>query len=292
MNKYAISAILAGCFWGCTGLFTRTLGALGLSSLEMLAIRCGVAAICFCLVIVLKDPKRLKVHKKDIWLFLAVGIAGQFLFSFFYYTAISMMSISTACILMYLSPALVMIMAHFIFKDNVGRQGVFSVVLCVLGCACVSGFGGTVSAKGLLFGLGSAICFALINIFDRMLLKRGYDSQTVNFYLCLIAALSAILLCGVDTSISVMTGSVSNFLLCVVWGIFTGFLPYLFFSHALSHCESGVVSVLASTEPVAASLISVVLFHEPFGILNFVGIVLVLVGIVLQNIQIKRHTAE
>ena len=213
MNKYAISAILAGCFWGCTGLFTRTLGALGLSSLEMLAIRCGVAAICFCLVIVLKDPKRLKVHKKDIWLFLAVGIAGQFLFSFFYYTAISMMSISTACILMYLSPALVMIMAHFIFKDNVGRQGVFSVVLCVLGCACVSGFGGTVSAKGLLFGLGSAICFALINIFDRMLLKRGYDSQTVNFYLCLIAALSAILLCGVDTSISVMTGSVSNFLL-------------------------------------------------------------------------------
>lgn len=61
------------------------------------------------------------MHKKDLWLFAAVGILGQGMFSFCYYNAINMMSISTACILMYLSRCLSSIMAHFVFKDKLSR---------------------------------------------------------------------------------------------------------------------------------------------------------------------------
>ena len=289
MKKYAVSAILAGCCWGCTGLFTRSMTAMGLDSFGILFTRCLVGAICFGIIMLIKDPKLFRIKWKDLWLFLAVGIVGQLFFAFFYYNAINMMSVSTACILLYLSPAIVTILAHFFFKDKIRPRDALAVVICVLGCAFVSGFGGSVSAKGILFGLGSAVSFALINMIDRAILNRGYQGQTVNFYLCLISALGATVFCGFKTPISIAFASFSNLGICVLNGVLTAFAAYLFFSYALSGCESGKVSILASTEPVMATLLSIVIFHEPFGILSLLGIVLVLSGIVLQNTRGKSE---
>ena len=120
MNRYAVAAVLSGAFFGLTGLFTRTLTGAGLSTMGILSIRCSVAALCFFCT-ALGDIRQLKMHKKDFWLFAAVGILGQGMFSFCYYNAINMMSISTACILMYLSPVFVTIMAHFVFKDGISE---------------------------------------------------------------------------------------------------------------------------------------------------------------------------
>ena len=194
MNRYAVSAMLAGAFFGCAGLFTRAQSAMGMAPLEMLFFRCGVAAVCFLIQILVTDRSMLKIRWKDLWLFLAVGWAGQLFFSFCYYTAITMMSISTACILLYLSPALVMLMARVVFGEKVGKRGLLALVLCLLGCACVSGFGGSVSTPGLLYGLGAAFAFALINVLDRLIMNRGYKATTVNFYLCLFAAAGAAIL--------------------------------------------------------------------------------------------------
>mgnify|MGYP000814565597 CR=1 FL=1 len=144
MNRYAVAAVLSGAFFGLTGLFTRTLTGAGLSTMGILSIRCSVAALCFFCT-ALGDIRQLKMHKKDFWLFAAVGILGQGMFSFCYYNAINMMSISTACILMYLSPVFVTIMAHFVFKDGISRRTVLAIILCIAGCACVSGFGGTMT---------------------------------------------------------------------------------------------------------------------------------------------------
>jgi len=291
MNKYAVLALLAGVLWGTTGLFTRTLGGMGLISLDMLLIRCALAALIFFLIIALKDPKKLKIKGKDLPLFLAVALAGQFMFSFFYYTAIDLMSLSAACTLAHLSPALVMILAHFLFKEKIGRKGVFSVVLCIVGCAFVSGFDGTVSGKGLLYALGAAVGFALLNVFNRMLQKRGYSSMTVNLYLCLFAAIAAVFVCGVDRTVAAMSSSVPNFLFCLTWAVFSGVLPYLCFSTALSRCESGLVSILGSSEVVVSALLGVILYREALDLLTILGMLLVLGSIVLMNTKTKKQTA-
>jgi drug/metabolite transporter (DMT)-like permease len=287
MNKYAVLALMAGVLWGTTGLFTRTLGSMGLVSLDMLLIRCALAALIFFVIIAIKNPARLKIKTKDLPLFLAVALAGQFMFSFFYYTAIDLMSLSAACTLAHLSPALVMILAHFIFKEKIGRKGVLSVVLCIVGCAMVSGFDGTVSPKGFLYAMGSAVGFALLNVFNRLLQKRGYSGMTVNLYLCLFAAIAAICVCGVKPVVTAMTSSVPNFLFCLTWAVFSGVLPYLCFSTALSKCESGMVSILGSSEVVVSALLGVILYREGLDFLSLLGMVLVLGSIVLMNTKKK-----
>lgn len=296
MNRYAVAAVLSGAFFGLTGLFTRKLTGAGLSTMGILSIRCSVAALCFFCT-ALGDLRQLKIRKNDFLLFAAVGILGQGMFSFCYYNAINMMSISTACILMYLSPVFVTIMARFVFRDKISRRTVFAIALCIVGCACVSGFGGTVTTLGFLCGIGSAVAFALINILDRILLGRGYTGKAVNFWICVFAAGFGIVMDllffrdGFLRPFAVLFSGWKIFLLCIAMALTTGFLAYRFFSLALHGCKSGTVSILASSEPVVETLVSVFVFREAFGILGAVGIALVLGGIVLQNTTNKKEAA-
>ena len=68
---------------------------------------------------------------------------------------------------------------------------------------------------------------------------------------------------------------------CAGMGLITAFAPFLLYSTGLRCLENGKASVLASAEPVTASLISVLLFREPMGLMSALGIVLVFTAIVL-----------
>ena len=297
MNRYSIAAVLSGLFFGLTGFFTRTLSGAGLSTMGILTLRCSLAALCFFLT-ALGDLRQLKIQKKDLPLFAAVGILGQGMFSFCYYNAILRMNISTACILMYLTPVFVTILARLIFNDRITRRTVAAVALCVIGCACVSGFDTKLSVVGVLFGIGSAVAFALINILDRILLGRGYTGKAVNFWICAFAAVFGIVMDllffrdGFSRPFAVLFSGWRVFLLCVAMALTTGFLAYRFFSLALHGCKSGTVSILASSEPVMETIVSVFVFHESFGWLCAVGLALVLAGIVLQNTVSKKDAAK
>lgn len=151
--------VFAGCLWGTTGLFSRYMDPLGFSPLDMLIVRCGIAALLFGLLILLKDVRLFRIRWKDLWLFLAVGLTGQLMFSYCYYTAIDMMSISTACVLLYTSPAMVMLWPAWC-SGNGRLRGGLALLLCVSGSALVSGLGGSATPAGVLYGLGRGLCFA------------------------------------------------------------------------------------------------------------------------------------
>jgi len=283
MNIYGICALLAGVFWGSVGIFTTPMTAAGVGSSGMMILRCGFAAVCFAVLLRIKNPGALRFKRKDAPLFLAVGLLGQLCFSLCYYTAIPLVGVSTACILLYLSPVFVMLLARVIFRDKIGKNGAAALVMSVVGCALVSGFGGTVNVKGVLCGIGSAVGFALINVFTRLLIRRGYPGWTVNFYTCVFAVLGGAVLFGLEDPASYLAGGAENVLCAVLCGVINGFLPYIFFSKALSGLESGKVAIFGCTEPVTAALTGVLLFGEKLTGAGLFGILLVLGSIVLMN---------
>jgi drug/metabolite transporter (DMT)-like permease len=57
--------------------------------------------------------------------------------------------------------------------------------------------------------------------------------------------------------------------------------------YSLTGLENGKASVLASIEPVVASLVGVLLFGETLGAANIAGVILVLAAVVLLNIKKK-----
>ena len=56
-------------------------------------------------------------------------------------------------------------------------------------------------------------------------------------------------------------------------------LPYILYTRGLSQVESGKASIMASLEPVVASMAGVMVFGEPLSLLTMAGILCVLAGV-------------
>ena len=103
--------ILAGCFWGSMGIFVRKLETYGFGSIQIVAIRVTIAALIFAVILLIKDKSGFKIALKDIPLFLGLGFGSILFFTICYFTAINLMSLSTAAILLYTSPVWIMLMS-------------------------------------------------------------------------------------------------------------------------------------------------------------------------------------
>ncbi len=293
-NQYAAAALAGGFFWGFMGFFTRHLAGLGIDSNGAIIVRCGTAAVCFALLILCRDPGQFRVRLKDLWCFLGSGLLSLLFFTFCYFHAISMMSLSAAAILLYTAPIIVMLLSAVLFREAITKTKMAAVVLAFAGCCLVSGIGtGTVlTPQGMLYGLGAGLGYALYTIFSRYALLRGYSSNTINFYSCLLAALGAALIWRPQGLAGAVTASVPAFCWCLATGVLSCFVPYMLYTYSLTGLENGKASVLASVEPVVASLVGVFLYHEKMTISSGLGVLLVLAAILLLNLVDSREPQE
>ena len=285
MNKYVAAVLSGGFCWGFMGFFTRHLAGYGIDSNGAIIVRCGIAALCFGILILCTDRRRFRIRIRDLWCFLGTGLLSLLFFTFCYFHAISMMNLSTAAILLYTAPTIVMVLSAVLFRERITGTKIAAVILAFLGCCLVSGIGTetVLTLTGILFGLGSGLGYALYTIFSRYALQRGYSSSTINFYSCVLASAGAAILWRPQGLAAAMTSSVPALLWCAATGVLSCFVPYMLYTYGLTGLENGRASVLASVEPVVASLVGVFVYHERLTVPAMTGILLVLSAIVLLN---------
>lgn len=285
-NKYAVCVILAGSLWGFMGFFRRTLDTMGISAISCISIRCIFAAVLFGLIILITNRSAFKVRLKDAWIFVGSGVVALLVFGVCYFKAMDYMSLSAAAILLYTAPCFVILFSALLFKEKLTGQKLAAMVLAFAGCCLVSGIGGntTITPIGLALGLTSGVCYALYSIFGRFALNRGYSSLTINFYACVLAAIGATAIGGTEY-LDIITQTPSSFGFAFATGLVTCFLPYLLYTHGLEGLENGKASIMASVEPVVATIVGVVIYSEALTPMSAAGILLVLSAIVLLNIK-------
>ena len=69
-NIGPILIILAGCFWGSMGIFVRKLTDFGFSSVQIVSIRVTLAALLFCVLLLIKDRSGFRISLRDLPLFI------------------------------------------------------------------------------------------------------------------------------------------------------------------------------------------------------------------------------
>ncbi len=291
MKKSTALVLAAGVLWGFMGFFVKHLGDIGIASTGAVMLRCGVAALCFGLTILLKNPKLFHVKLRDAWCFVGSGIFALLFFTYCYFTSMNYIDLSTAAILLYTAPPIVMVISFFVFGEKFTRTKVLALVMAFAGCCLVSGRGeSAIPLAGLLLGLGSGLGYALFSIFARLAMNRGYNSLTVNFWSCLLAAAGAMIIWPPMATLDICFASGYNLLLCLATGTVSCYLPYLFYTKGLEGMETGRASIMASLEPVVATLVGVFIFAQPLSIMSACGVVLVLGAIVVLNVKNTHRT--
>lgn len=284
-----ILIIIAGLFWGSMGIFVRHLNDLGFTSIQVACLRLITAGVIFALILLIKDPKGFKIKPKDIPLFLALGLVSILFFTCCYFTAIRLMTLSTAAILLYTSPIWVMVLAIIFLKEKVTVRKIIALILAFIGCILVSGFGGKISAVGILVGLGSGLGYGLYSIFGTFALRK-YSPFTVTTYTFLIAGLGSILVANpMDLADKISKTESKPGLLgfVLLTSVVTAVIPFLLYTLGLNRTTAGKAAVLATVEPAAATLFGFFVMGEKVGIIAICGIVMVFLAIFVLSLREK-----
>ena len=285
-----ILIIIAGLFWGSMGIFVRHLNDLGFSSIQVACLRLTTAGILFALILLIKDRKGFKIALRDIPLFLALGLVSILFFTCCYFTAIRLMTMSTAAILLYTSPIWVMVLAIIFLKEKFTIQKLIALILAFAGCILVSGFGGKVTVVGILVGLGSGLGYGLYSIFGTFALKK-YSPYTVTCYTFLIAGLGSIFVAdpvNLVSKISAVENKPALFGFVLLTAVITAVIPFLLYTLGLNMTTAGKAAVLATVEPAAATLFGFFVMKETVGPVAIAGILLVFAAIIVLSLRKKE----
>lgn len=287
-----IFVLIAGVLWGTTGIYVRWFSKLGLSSLQITVFKMFIAATVLILWCLIFDREALKINKKDIWVFFCSGLISMDFFTVCYFSTIQNADLSIAATLLYAAPIVVLLLSVILFKEKFTAKKAIACVLAFLGCFLVSGLIGSgrgIPGKALLTGILSAIGYALYSIFGEIAIRKGYKSLTITTYTFMIAAVgSLILLRPAQIADAAAKTTVPMFILMLVAiSINVSLLPYIFYTNGLLRIAPSKASIIASIEPVTATVVGALIFKEYPDIYGVFGIIFVLGAIVLLNIKAK-----
>lgn len=296
LKKAGAAFILsAGTLWGVMGIFVRRLNAAGLDSMQVVFVRSVVTVLFMVVFLLFYNRKLLKIHFRDLWCFLGTGLVSILMFTYCYFRTMQTTSLSVAAVLLYTAPIMVTIMSVPLFKEKLTVSKVAACVLAFTGCIFVTGLLGNaqaVSASGILTGLLSGFGYALYSIFGRFALNRGYHSFTITVYTFIVASAGVIPFLDFHAFSSAFQRDSSILPTSILMGIVTAAIPYSLYTFGLTVVESSRASIMASVEPVVATLVGTLVFHETLTFYGVIGMILVLSAIVLLNFHPIQATAS
>lgn len=284
MKKNAfVLIILAGILWGTSGIFVHFLSPMGFSSLQMACMRGCVAAICMSVYAFLSDRKLFKVCKEELLLSVGSGIS-MFVAGASYYASIQASSVSTAVVLMYTAPVMVMAYSVAFMGEKLTKLKTLSVVLMVIGCGLVSGiiggmkFGFAGIALGLLAGVG----YSSYNIFTKYQMRKNFNPVSSSMYCFIVMSILALIFSKPAELVSIASQNWAVSVPMIIGiGICTSVLPYFFYTVSLKSLPVGTAAALGIIEPMAATIFSVALLGEKLSVQSFMGIVLIIGSVFL-----------
>ena len=295
-------AILSAMILAWTGIFIRYVSVnYGLPSLILAFWRNFFVIIVLLPILLLIKPALLKLKRKDLGFMLLFGLVLA-MFNSFWTTSVALTGAAVATVLVYSSSAFTAILDAIINKEKNDWIKASAVVLCLAGCVLVSGALDaavwSLNAVGIIAGIFSGFLYAVYTLFGRSAAGRGINTWTTIFYTFLIA--DVILLSLNVLPLSFIPGTADN-LTEMLWlgDAWQGWLAlfllaagptimgYGTYNLALRDLPSSVVNLIVTSEPVFTTLVAVILLGEQMNLVQIIGSILIMVGVVLMRVNLK-----
>ncbi|GHF92894.1 membrane protein [Deinococcus piscis] len=265
-----VCVVLAACLWGLLGIFGKYAQGAGISPLEVAFWRAVLGGVLFGLH---AGVTRQTVPRgRDLLWTGLFGIVGVSLFYAAYQLAVQAAGASLASVLLYTAPAFVALWGWLLLREPTGLRELGAVALTLGGIALISLGGGEniqVTPAALTWGLLSGFSYSLSYLYGKLFFGR-YSSAALYAVALPIGALGLLPLTDFSPKSLVAWAALGGI------ALLSTYLAYLLYSMGLARLSATQTSVIASLEPVIASLLALALFGEKPGLLALLGAGLVL----------------
>ncbi|GAE25339.1 hypothetical protein JCM9140_1329 [Halalkalibacter wakoensis JCM 9140] len=294
-QKVALLSIGAAAFlWGIIGIFVTYLYEMGFTPTQVVTVRALSASLFLVLYILIKNRNYLKIKVADSKYFVGTGVISFLFFNWCLFSAIDQMSISVAAILLYTAPAFVTIFSWLMFKEALTKRKITALLVTLIGSSFVVGIlpslNESISLVGLVLGVGSGFFYGLYSIFGKFALQK-YHPLTVTVYTFLFAAVAITPFSGLWNVLSLFS-NLYVWIFIIGLGFLSTMLPFLLYTKGLSTIESSKASIIATMEPVVASLVGFAIFHETLTFYQYVGIILVIAAVLIVQETAKTTSKQ
>jgi len=287
---YATTIAAAGLF-GLNGTVSTLVLDAGVPPTRLTALRCLGAAIGLLAVLGVVAPGRLRVSPRQIPFLAAFGVVGIAGSQYLYYVAIGRLPVGIALVFEMTAPVLIALYVRLVRRRHVRRTLWVALGLSLSGLALVAEVwdgGGSLDPVGVAAGLGAALCLAVYYLAG----ERGttvHDPVTLTCWGFLAAGLfwsaaapwwdfSAGIL-GAPVAMPVGGISLPVWAL-VLWIVVLGaIVPFWLSVAALPHLAPTTAGLVATVEPVFASVIAWLALGQVLSGWQIAGGVVVLTGI-------------
>ena len=214
-------------------------------------------------------------RSRDVILILLSGAAMGASWMFLY-AGYRTIGVSTASLLYYCCPVIVMALSPLLFHETLTWVKVIGFAGVCTGIVLVNGLGGgQVNATGFFYGITSAICYAAMLILNKK--AQRVDGMENSLLQMLSAAVTVFLLLLYKGGLAMSVTGASWPWILVLGIVNTGFGCWCYFS-ALGALPVQTVAVCGYLEPLSAVIFSALLLHERLTAPQLIGAALIIGG--------------
>lgn len=272
----------------------------GISPERLTALRVTGAFVVLLGVALIRNPRILRITWRELPMLAAYGLVGVALIQYFYFVAILRLPIGVALLLEFTGVVFVALYSRVVLRESVRRRVWLAIGLSLGGLALVMqvwGGGRGLDPIGLLAGMGAAIALAAYYLMGQRAV-RSRDPLSIMCWTFFFAAVFWAVLApwwsfeaaSLASSAELPSGDVPIGVLVTSIVVLGTAMPFLLSIAALQHVSATRAGVIATAEPVLASLVSWMWLDETLTTIQIMGGLVVLGGIVLA--QTARDPAE
>lgn len=285
MKKNYTFALITVFIWSTMASVVKTM-LFDIPNLEALSIS-SFFAFAFLLLINIKKGtiRKMKNYSvKDYGIMSGLGFVGLFMYSALYYYGLANLSSQEACILNYLWPIMLVVFSCIILKEKMTVMKAFAMVCSFAGIVILSFGNGSLTSGNAIFGIISCVvaaaCYGLFSVLNK---KFDYDQNIIMMIIWFVVGVCALVTGLFTEDWVVIKGSAW---IGIIWlGVVVDAIAYLLWALALKGVENTAkIANLAYLTPFISLIISVVFLKEKINLWAFVALILIIGGILLQNV--------
>ncbi|MEC0283796.1 DMT family transporter [Terribacillus saccharophilus] len=285
-----IALVLIGAtLWGVSGTVAQFLfQEKGFSTEWLTVIRLLVAGVVLLSLAHLKEGTKVWAvwrSKNGAMSIILFGILGMLAVQYTYFAAIEHGNAATATILQYLAPAIITCYLSLRFRRLPSFTIILSVVIAIIGTFLLVTGGNlqslSISGWAVFWGIASAFALSFYTLQPLRLLADWGAKIVVGWGMLIGGVTFSFIHPPWQVQGEWTLSSVVAVLFVIIFGTIIAFYFYL---ESTTYIAASKVSLLASVEPLSATFLSILWFHIPFGLAEWIGTILILATITTLSI--------
>ena len=292
-----IIALLGAIMFSTKAVFVKLAYQHDIDSVTLLMFRM-LFALPFYIVIAFissKQKNEYQLTRKDFQSILLLGIAGYYLASFLDFQGLQYISASLERLMLFTYPTIVVLIGVFFFKEKITRNQIIALVLTYIGIAIVflGNEDSSITSSNLVLGsvyvLGCAISYSIYLVGSGQIIPK-LGTWKYTSYVLIVACVFVILHYLIaNQGIGNLDFPREVYIYAFLMATISTVIPTLLISEGIRLIGASNASIVGSVGPVSTIILAYIFLGERLTLIQMLGGVLVLGGVLLISMQKKEN---